>query len=110
MLYVVGIIIIAVGGSIVFGVFHISHENSRGERPSLQSARMAVRRARMASGDMCVCGGQLADSAVVSQRYGALLGCSGCDRFWTPDGRRMVRRRVAQDQRRAARPARAGRK
>jgi hypothetical protein len=110
MLYVVGIIIIAVGGSIVFGVFHISHENSRGARPSLQSARLVVRRARMASGDMCVCGGQLGDSAVVSPRYGALQSCSGCDRFWTLDGRRVVRRRAARDQRRAARPVRPGRK
>lgn len=110
MLYVVGIIIVAVGGSIVLGVLHVSHENSPGERPSLRSARLAVRRSRSISGDMCLCGGQLGQSGVVSERFGPLLGCSGCDRYWTADGRRMIRRRVARDRRRAARPVRPGRK
>jgi len=111
MLYVVGIIIVAVGGSVVFGVFHVTHESGPGERPSLASARLAVRRSRMvASGDLCVCGGSLGETAVASQRFGPLLGCSECDRFWTADGRRMVRRRVARDQRRADRPVRPGRK
>jgi hypothetical protein len=111
MLYVVGIIIVAVGGSIVFGVLHISRESGPGERPSMDSARLAIRRSRIvASGSLCVCGGTLGDSTVMSQRFGPLLGCSGCDRFWTADGRRMVRRRVARDQRRAERPVRPGRK
>jgi hypothetical protein len=110
MLYVVGAIIIAVGGSVVFGVYHITHENGPGERPSMQSARLAVRQARLASGDLCLCGGTLGAAEVASPRYGSLRGCSGCGRYWTEDGRRVIRRRVVRDQRRSARPLRPGRK
>ena len=111
MLYVVGAIIIAVGGSVVFGVYHITHESGPGERPSMRSARLAVRQSRlMASGDLCLCGGTLGAPDVASERYGPLRGCSGCGRYWTEDGRRTVRRRVIRDQRRAARPLRPGRK
>jgi hypothetical protein len=109
MLYVVGAIIIAVGGSVVFGVFHIAHASGPGERPSMRSARLAVRRSRVVSGDLCLCGGTLGEPEAVSARYGRLRGCSGCGRFWTLDGRRVVRRRVTRDQRRAARPRRPGR-
>jgi hypothetical protein len=69
-----------------------------------------VRRSRLVDSALCLCGGTLAESGVVSQRFGPLLGCSGCDRYWTADGRRMIRRRVARDQRRAARPLRPGRR
>lgn len=111
MLYVVGIIVIAVGGSVVFGVYHVTHESGPGERPSLRSARLAVRQSRLvASGDLCLCGGTLGEPEVATDRYGPLRGCSECGRYWTEDGRRIIRRRVVRDQRRAVRPLRPGRK
>jgi hypothetical protein len=94
MQYVWAVIIIAVGGSIAFGAYHIHHENQPGERPSMRAARQIVRGSRMvASGDLCLCGGTLGDMGQSSPKFGALLNCSGCARSWTADGRRVVRRR-----------------
>lgn len=95
MQYVVIIIIVVVGGAIALGAQHIRHENSPGDRPSLFAARRAVRQSRMmASGELCVCGGTLQPTGIVSDRFGALLSCSGCRRAWTEDGRKVVRRQI----------------
>jgi hypothetical protein len=89
---VVGMIVV-IGGAIVLGALHVRHESSPGSRPSLIAARRVVRQARMASGGLCVCGGTLQATEEVSERFGSLLGCTGCRRSWTEDGRHVVRRR-----------------
>jgi len=104
MAYLVIILIVAVivGGSILLGARHVYHESGPGVRPSLAAARRSIRQSRMiASGDVCVCGGTLQPSSRVSGRYGTLLGCTGCRRSWSEDGRRVVVRRPV----RRARPS-----
>jgi hypothetical protein len=91
--YVIIGIIVVVGGAIVLGALLVRHENSPGTRPSLIAARRVVREARMASGDLCVCGGTLQAAGEASAALGGLRGCSDCRRSWTEDGRRVVRRR-----------------
>lgn len=93
MAYLVIVMILVIGGAIVLGALHVRHESSPGSRPSLVAARRTVRQARMASGDLCVCGGTLQASGEVSDKFGDLLGCSDCRRSWTEDGRHVVRRR-----------------
>jgi hypothetical protein len=89
---VIGMIVV-IGGAIVLGALHVRHESSPGSRPSLIAARRVVRQARMASGGLCVCGGTLQATEEVSEQFGSLLGCTGCRRSWTEDGRHVVRRR-----------------
>jgi hypothetical protein len=86
--YVVIGIIVVVGGAIALGARHVRHENSPGARPSLVAARRVMRQSRMAASDLCVCGGTLQATG-----DGGLLGCTGCRRSWTEDGRHVVRRR-----------------
>jgi hypothetical protein len=105
MVYVVIGIIVVVGGSLLFGAIHIRQENSPGSPPSLIAARRTVRQARMASGELCVCGGTLRPTGQVSDRFGALLGCTGCRRWWTEDGRKTI---VRRRQPRRSRPAAPG--
>jgi hypothetical protein len=91
--YVIIGIIVVVGGAIVLGALHVRHESSPGSRPSLIAARRVVRQSRMASSDLCVCGGTLQATGETSAGLGGLLGCTGCRRSWTEDGRHVVRRR-----------------
>jgi len=46
------------------------------------------------SGDQCVCGGILGLSGRVSDKFGPLIGCTGCTRFWTASGHRIRTRPV----------------
>jgi hypothetical protein len=89
--YVVTTLVIVVGGAIVLGLMIVRHENAPGTRPSLQAARRAVRRSRRVEiGDSCACGGTLGKTGQSSDQYGDLLGCTGCSRSWTMDGRKIV--------------------
>lgn len=92
MVYVVIVLIVVVGGAILLGAQHVMRENSPGTRPSLIAARRVVRQSRGVGGELCVCGGTLQATDEVSERYGALLGCTGCRRAWTADGSKVVRR------------------
>lgn len=94
MEYIVTVMVIAVLALIVLGIRHVQQENAPGPRPSLRAARLALRQSRiLASGDLCVCGGTLGQTAEISPQIGTLLGCSDCSRCWTMDGRWIVRRR-----------------
>jgi hypothetical protein len=93
--YVVGVLVLIVGGAVVLGLVVVHHENAPGARPSLAAARRVVWRVEVvAPGDQCRCGGTLGSKGETSERFGALLGCSRCSRSWTMDGRR-IRRRTA---------------
>jgi hypothetical protein len=76
------------------------HEAKLVPRTSLMAARRAVGRSRrlVVAGDQCACGGILGPSGRVSEKYGPLLGCTGCSRAWTQAGQRVLRRRVAESQ------------
>ncbi|HEU5416335.1 MAG TPA: hypothetical protein VFV41_01505 [Streptosporangiaceae bacterium] len=94
--YVVGVLVLVVVIAIALGLLVIHHENAPGTRPSLAAARRAVWRSPIVSpGEACRCGGTLASTGEMSERFGALIGCSGCDRSWTVDGRRIRARRPA---------------
>jgi hypothetical protein len=73
---------------VVFGaasVRHVRHETRRDYGPS-----MVVRRVRRAvPGDPCICGGTIGRT---SGESGDRLGCTACERSWTMDGRKIVRR------------------
>jgi hypothetical protein len=91
--YVVTTLIIVVAIAIALGLLVVRHENAPGTRPSLQAARSVVRRTRrVAIGDGCSCGGTLAKSSAPPTQFGDLLGCSGCSRSWTMDGRKFIQR------------------
>jgi hypothetical protein len=94
--YVVGVLVLVVLAFIGLGLVVIHHENAPGTRPSLAAARRTVWRTAIVSpGDLCRCGGTLASTGEISQRFGAMIGCSDCDRSWTVDGRRIRARRPA---------------
>ena len=94
------VVIVVVAGLILAAVLYVRHElGGPATRPvpvfaraAMQRAR-AARRARVAPGDDCVCGGTIGRTGQISSRFGELLGCTGCRRRWTPDGRRIIRRR-----------------
>lgn len=99
--YLVAIVIVVGGGASALAVVFVRHENRLVHRPSSRPSpsgarsgdRRGPRRAqRVASGDLCVCGGTLGKSGQTSERFGDLLGCTGCDRSWTLDGRKIIRR------------------
>ena len=100
------IVIVVVALLILAAVFYVQHElRGPATRPVPVLARAAMRRARgarrirVAPGDDCVCGGTIGRTGRVSRRFGELLGCTGCKRSWTADGRRIIRRRSPrQDQ------------
>ncbi|HEY7143111.1 MAG TPA: hypothetical protein VH637_02620 [Streptosporangiaceae bacterium] len=64
-----------------WGALYVRHEL----RPDLTRSRVLTRRVQAAGpGDRCRCGGTIARTLDSS---GDLLGCSGCNRMWTLDGR-----------------------
>jgi hypothetical protein len=95
--YLATVVIVAVAGLIIVAVFYVQHELRPATRLSPVFARGAMRRPRrarrVAPGDDCVCGGTVGKTGRVSARFGELLGCTGCRRSWTADGRRIIRRR-----------------
>ena len=93
-------VIVVVAGLILAAVLYIQHElRGPATRPVPVIARAAMRRARRVQrvrvepGDDCVCGGTIGRTGRISGRFGELLGCTGCRRSWTMDGRRIIRRR-----------------
>lgn len=92
--WVTVIIVVVAGTFIGLLIRHVQQENAPGDRPTMRSARRAMRKSRiLASGDLCLCGGALGDTGKTSPKFGALLGCTNCNRSWTMDGRWVVRRR-----------------
>jgi hypothetical protein len=74
----------------VAGAMHVRAETRPMPRPSRVVVRKVVRRVpRVTPGDLCVCGGTVGR---ISGQPGDLLGCTGCNRSWTTDGRKIVRR------------------
>jgi hypothetical protein len=64
---------------------HVHHETRRDYGPSVVVRRMR----RAVPGDTCVCSGTIGRTSAES---GDRLGCTGCNRSWTIDGRKIVRR------------------
>lgn len=99
--YLGATIITVVSGLILLAVIYLQHElHGPASRPTPVWAATAARRARrgrrtrrVAPGDSCVCGGTVGRTGKASARFGDLLGCTGCARSWTMDGRRIIRRR-----------------
>lgn len=94
------VVIVVVAGLILAALLYVQHElRGPATRPVPVYARAAMRRARqarrarVAPGDDCVCGGTIGSTGKISARFGELLGCTGCRRSWTEDGRRIIRRR-----------------
>lgn len=72
------------------GAMHVRAELRSVPRPSRVVVRRVVRRLpRVTPGDLCLCGGTVGRT---SSEAGDLLGCTGCSRSWTVDGRRIARR------------------
>jgi hypothetical protein len=102
--YFAGTVIAVVGGLIILAVAYVQHELRPDSRPLPVFARKKRRVRRVAPGDSCVCGGTIGKTGRTSARFGELLGCTGCKRSWTMDGRRIIRRRPGSP-RQAQRPA-----
>jgi hypothetical protein len=93
MAYFVTAVFVLIGGVALGLILLARHESRLVPRPSLISARRIARRPRVVTaGDQCVCGGVLGPSGRDSEKFGPLLGCTGCSRTWTMSGRRFVRR------------------
>ncbi|MGD0376270.1 MAG: hypothetical protein ABSB01_16995 [Streptosporangiaceae bacterium] len=72
------------------GALHVRAETRPVPRPSRMVVRRVVRRVpRVTPGDLCICGGTIGRT---SSQSGDFLGCTGCDRSWTMDGRKIVPR------------------
>jgi hypothetical protein len=70
----------------VWGALYVRHEL----RPDLTRSRVIARRVQgTGSGSRCRCGGTIARTLDSS---GDLLGCTGCDRMWDLDGRKIIGR------------------
>jgi hypothetical protein len=92
--YLAAIVIAVVVVLVLVAVLYVQHElRGPAERPSPVLARAVRRRVRVAPGTDCVCGGTIGKTGRISARFGELLGCTGCKRSWTLDGRRIIRRR-----------------
>ncbi len=99
--YLAGTIIAVVSSLILLAVIYVQHElHGPASRPAQLYAASAERRTsrtrrarRVTPGDRCVCGGTVGRTGKTSARFGDLLGCTGCARSWTIDGRRILRRR-----------------
>jgi hypothetical protein len=93
---VIVVVVVIIGAAVMF----VRHEN----RPVTRVVRRVSRRPersprprrsrRVTEGDLCHCGGTVGKAGKISAKFGELLGCTGCERTWTMDGRRVVRRRV----------------
>jgi hypothetical protein len=71
------------------GAMHVRSELRSVPRPSRVVVRRVVRRLpRVMPGDLCRCGGTVGRT---SGAGGDFLGCTGCSRSWTADGRRIAR-------------------
>jgi hypothetical protein len=71
-------------------VMHVRKELRPIPRPSRLVMRRVVRRVpAVAPGDLCVCGGTIGRT---SEQAEDPLGCTGCNRSWTMDGRKIIRR------------------
>jgi hypothetical protein len=91
--YLAAIVIVVVGSLTVLAYLYVRHELRPAPRMSPAFARAAAGRSRrVAPGDGCVCGGTVGRTGRISRRFGELLGCTGCKRSWTADGRRLIRR------------------
>lgn len=81
-----------------WGVMHIKHETA----PTYRPARRMVRRLRpIAPGDPCPCG--VGTVGPASGPAGELLACTNCERLWTQEGIKLVRR-MGPGSRRTPRP------
>ena len=89
--YLIATIIVVVGGSIILAVRYVHYQLRPVPRPSRIFGRRAPR--TVAPGDDCACGGTIGRSGRASPRFGEVLGCTACNRLWTGDGRRIIRRR-----------------
>jgi hypothetical protein len=70
-----------------WGVMHIKHETA----PTYRPTRRVSRRLRpIAAGDPCPCG--VGTVGPASGPAGDLLACTNCDRTWTTEGIKLVRR------------------
>jgi hypothetical protein len=79
--YAVFAVILFAVGFCAWGALYVRHEL----RPDITRSRVVVsRRQGPGVGDTCGCGGTIAATLDSS---GDLLGCTGCDRMWTLDGR-----------------------
>jgi hypothetical protein len=71
------------------GAMHVRAQLRPVPRPSRVTVRRVVRRLpRVTPGDLCRCGGTVGRT---SREAGEVLGCTGCSRSWTVDGRRIAR-------------------
>ncbi len=92
--YLAASVIAAVAVLSLLAFVYVQHELRPAARASPVFARAGMRRTRRAAaGDNCVCGGTVGRTGRTSARFGDLLGCTGCRRLWTADGRRIIRRR-----------------
>lgn len=83
------VILVAVAFTVA-GAMHVHHETRPVSRPSRVVVPRVVRGVPIvASGDQCLCGGTVGR---VSDQSGEFLGCTSCNRSWTMDGRKIVRR------------------
>ncbi len=95
MAYFVTAAIVVVLGVSWWLVTEARRETRLVARPHERSGRRATRRSRlMETGDGCSCGGVLGPSGRESEKFGPLLGCTGCSRSWTLTGQRVRRRTV----------------
>jgi hypothetical protein len=96
MAYFVTVVVVAVLGVTWWLVTEARRETRLVPRPhERRTARRTARRSRlMETGDRCSCGGVLGPSGRESERFGPLLGCTGCTRTWTLTGQRVRRRTV----------------
>jgi hypothetical protein len=94
LIYVVTIVVVVVAGMGGLGLWIVHEENRPGERPIptiMRRGRRVVR--KVMAGDPCACGGVITDTGVASPRLGEIMGCDGCGRRWSVDGRRVGLRR-----------------
>jgi hypothetical protein len=85
--YVLTAAIVLVVAFAVAGALHVHHQTRPADRSSRVVTSTVVRRARsVTAGDHCLCGGTIGR---IADQSGALLGCTGCDRLWTLDGRKI---------------------
>jgi hypothetical protein len=77
----------------LIAVVYVQHELRQMRAPAFIPSAFVRKVRRVAPGDDCVCGGTIGRTGRISARFGELLGCTGCRRTWTADGRRIIRRR-----------------